>query len=556
MTWYTQPDPISGIGVPDYGPLPVIATGSTEARTLADRFADVINVKDYGAIGDGITDDYASLVNAEAARAAVGGVLEFPPGTYNVSATLTIETIGAKWIGRGNGVGQQGTAGTIGVGQTVTIRATHSAGPVIRVKRRSVTLEHIAVTSNASRYSGAAGSNYGIQVEGVDDTSPNARVRFLRLLDVLITEQPNHGLVMVGDTTSSVLEQLFITYNFGHGIIIDNGTVTSRTNLERPGQVNIRNSEMANNAGHAIALGVPAVSNGPYRVVMSNLDMSNNAWDSGIYYQHAQMYAYDAENTTIAGSAFGDYGFDDATMPNGTARVVKAGPSAGIYLGGRSWQIEQPRFVGLYQSVVGRANLDGISITRPRVFNAAHGIADQVIGFGFDTPTDGLRFEMPIVTDITTVLDNPGTNYDAEYQSTRTMEGRIHALNGVITPKTQIEAQPLSLNDDQAAYLTFSAVTRGIITISGNTAAAKGGIVHFRVGDGSNHATVMSSSGANVTGTTGTLAGTTGTDTHLTIAADNATNRLYIENRTGGARSYTLSISGCDGGIYQSTTTV
>jgi hypothetical protein len=34
-----------------------IATGSTTARSLANRFADVVNVKDFGAVGDGVTDD-------------------------------------------------------------------------------------------------------------------------------------------------------------------------------------------------------------------------------------------------------------------------------------------------------------------------------------------------------------------------------------------------------------------------------------------------------------------------------------------------------------------
>ena len=37
--------------------LTVTATGGTTARTLAARFADVVNVKDWGAVGDGTTDD-------------------------------------------------------------------------------------------------------------------------------------------------------------------------------------------------------------------------------------------------------------------------------------------------------------------------------------------------------------------------------------------------------------------------------------------------------------------------------------------------------------------
>jgi hypothetical protein len=59
----------------------VTATGSTTARSLANRFGDVVNVLDFGVVADGVTDNtaaYTAMINA----VAEGSTIVFPKGSY------------------------------------------------------------------------------------------------------------------------------------------------------------------------------------------------------------------------------------------------------------------------------------------------------------------------------------------------------------------------------------------------------------------------------------------------------------------------------------------
>lgn len=109
--------------VENYANLKIVAEGTTTPRLLSDRFADILNVKDFGAKGDGVTDDTASIQAAlNAASVFRGDILGnamnyvqncvfFPAGTYIISDTL--------FVGEGTTV--------FGASQSSSIiKATHS----------------------------------------------------------------------------------------------------------------------------------------------------------------------------------------------------------------------------------------------------------------------------------------------------------------------------------------------------------------------------------------------------------------------------------------------
>lgn len=81
------------------------APASTVTRSVQSRLTDYLSVKDFGAVGDGNTNDTAAIQ----AALATGKDLYFPPGNYIISDTLKfgIQTI------RGAGCAPNPSAGTI-----------------------------------------------------------------------------------------------------------------------------------------------------------------------------------------------------------------------------------------------------------------------------------------------------------------------------------------------------------------------------------------------------------------------------------------------------------
>src|SRR5579883_1488805 len=68
----------------------VVAQGSGNTALTFSRQFTKVNVKDFGARGDGSTNDATAIQNALNSIPSSGGALLFPPGTYVVTSSFTI----------------------------------------------------------------------------------------------------------------------------------------------------------------------------------------------------------------------------------------------------------------------------------------------------------------------------------------------------------------------------------------------------------------------------------------------------------------------------------
>lgn len=333
----------------------VTATGSTTARALANRFADVVNVKDFGAIGDGsshpLSSVYSTLAQAQAVYpfvtslsqeidwASIQSALKYilssgrrstvfvPPGTYYISDTITIEGLSCGLIGE-----EGGELATV-------LYINHSNGPGIRIKNRRNFLKNVDVKASPSRSVGVAGTNYGVQMESND-------IQFQRCTNcsidnVIIQEHPNHGLLVVGACWFSEFKRITVVNNLGHGIAFDNGEISGRTWKENPGIVELENIECNSNSGNGLIIGNDnSVSNRGFRFNIKNLDLYGNAESAGVRKEACQMWMF-ADTSNIQCCAFD--GFNKAKT------VIT---TQGIFVYGQSISITECRFLSIKDTAI------------------------------------------------------------------------------------------------------------------------------------------------------------------------------------------------------------
>jgi len=90
-------------------------------RTVHQKLQEMISVKDFGAVGDGVTNDATAIQNAiNSVQSARGGIIYFPPGNYAIQSPLTVTASGVILQGAGGDNFHDGGPGDALAGTTIT----------------------------------------------------------------------------------------------------------------------------------------------------------------------------------------------------------------------------------------------------------------------------------------------------------------------------------------------------------------------------------------------------------------------------------------------------
>lgn len=144
--------------------LPIVNSDNAAWGTVLNAFLGVAhnadgsiknlfaNVKDYGATGDNVTDDTAGIQAAINTLSSTGGIVFFPPGTYDISSPLTLSNQNVQLRG-------------CGVGSIIQAKNTFSGTQLVLCSGNFTGVSDMQIAFNAGPYSGNPAAD-AIRVSG------------------------------------------------------------------------------------------------------------------------------------------------------------------------------------------------------------------------------------------------------------------------------------------------------------------------------------------------------------------------------------------------------
>ncbi len=201
---------------------------------IGNAFAVELNVKSYGAVGDGVTDDRRAIQSAlDAVPLNSRGTIYLPPGTYKVSAPINIKKSNISFIGAG---AANTTMFSDGLSQTLIVQ------PLIRPVS-NILIKDIRFTNPATPVYGIGHGRGTVQLNAYTKA-----ISDVTITGIVIEDTPLVGIVVGADKVSilnstirdtgqhgiylSVANDVKIEGNEIHEITMDNTELITQSGIK------------------------------------------------------------------------------------------------------------------------------------------------------------------------------------------------------------------------------------------------------------------------------------------------------------------------------------
>ena len=371
------------------------------ARTVDSKLEDIVSVEDFGAVGDGVTDDTAAIQAAidwaESQKPVRGGTILLGPKKYATTAPLIIDHEGVTIEGVGTRF--------FSLSSTSSIIGSHTTGPIIHVKVSSTRLKGFRIDSSGARLpSGAYNKdtqvfsapainsstpldptkrNDGIHCVANNNGAATAdRISYVLIDDMHVRGQPGSGIIICGHSVGCHIKNTICEYNNSHNVYIGRGDEAgyAHTAGNRIGIVSVVDCSQRYSGGNNLLVGDVITDNIdiPYRVRIVN----NEAFRCG--YHAANLHDSLDFGVILIGENIGHlYG---AVGGRGGVNGGTSGEGNGLLVGGRNITVDNNRFINTFESV------------RVVQTNADHGTLSKKLGL----TCKGVTVNMPIASRLAT----------------------------------------------------------------------------------------------------------------------------------------------------------
>ncbi|TWI01768.1 pectate lyase-like protein [Luteimonas cucumeris] len=306
------------------------ATTSSYTLPSRKRGSTVLNVRDYGAAGDGVNDDTAAFQAAINALPSAGGTVEVPAGTYKIDAVVSVRLRSNMHLK---------------LSQSAKLVAKPNSAERYNVlyvnKVREVEISGGQIVGERDGHNGSTGEwGHGIYVRG----SSNVTVR-----DIHVSKCWGDGLVIAG---ASVWQAPAIpSSNVFVANIVSTGSRRQGLSIGYVRDVKVYDSEFSNSSGATPQCGIdiePENGNTAYKVLFENCLVRGNARYGMLLYKGSQ-------GVTVRKCIVEDNGSCGIVTVNAVATyivqsTVRNNSATGIFIqdGTRNCQVSQNTSYGNY----------------------------------------------------------------------------------------------------------------------------------------------------------------------------------------------------------------